>query len=482
MEPSNPRVAPARVKARRRGSNNVAPRPAHATGARPVPGSPVRASDPLSGDANAGARKKQRLPESRRWAFTLQTQCSVGSGCRGAPVEARGPPQGNDVGLYQEDQGGDQRGSHVEGEGPSPHLLLAEGDAYEESSEGPRQTEAEFRAEPAADRARGEGEGGPGSPPCGLNPSPKEIEEILQLKGKKIVYYVFQLEKAPATGQLHYQGYVRLSASVTLSYFRSVFGNLKPHLEICKGNEKQNIEYCTKDESRQGGPWEYGERANPGKRNDIADAVEAMRKEGIKSAIVQFTSVFVRYHRGMEFVRRQLEETPKMPNFVPRDWQQQVIDMVSEPADDRKVIWVVDTAGQSGKSYLSRYLQLEKDAVQLAGRMQDMSMLYDKEPIVVFDISRSAADYSDHLYSMAESLKNGIIIQTKYETCRKVFNPPHVLFFANKYPDPSKWTRDRYVVLCIKDGVLESINYEDLPCVDISDNVSSRSNNFRRSL
>lgn len=290
---------------------------------------------------------------------------------------------------------------------------------------------------------------------------------------------MFQLERAPSSGQYHYQGYVRLTASRTISFFTKVFGAYKPHLEICKGNEKQNREYCTKEDSRVSGPWEYGEQAAPGKRNDILDAVSCMQSKGLHVAIREHAAVFVRYHRGMEYVRRQLEEAPRMPNFVPRQWQKVVIDMVSGEADDRTIVWIVDERGGSGKSFLSRYLQLEKGAIQLSGRLQDMSMLYNKESIAIFDISRSAAEHSDHLYSFAESLKNGIIIQTKYETCRKIFTPPHVLFFANKYPDPSKWTEDRYKVLKLEDQVLVDVPFNELPAVDVSDAVSSRSGHFR---
>ncbi len=60
-----------------------------------------------------------------------------------------------------------------------------------------------------------------------------------------------------------------------------------------------------------------------------------------------------------------------------------------------------------------------------------------------FDISRAAAEHSDHLYSMAEKLKNGFYLSTKYESVMKVFRPPHVLFFSNFHPDENKWSRDR---------------------------------------
>jgi len=43
------------------------------------------------------------------------------------------------------------------------------------------------------------------------------------------------------------------------------------------------------------------------------------------------------------------------------------------------------------------------------------------------DISRATAEHSDHLYSMAEALKDGNFVSTKYQTRSEVFPRPHVI-------------------------------------------------------
>ncbi len=117
--------------------------------------------------------------------------------------------------------------------------------------------------------------------------------------------------------------------------------------------------------------------------------------------------------------------------------------MLAGEPDDRTIIWVTDPQGGSGKSRLARHLIMEHGACLLGGRVQDMAYQYDNERIVIFDVSRAQAEYSDHLYTMAEALKNGTLVSTKYESEMKLFGPPHVIFFCNFSWNRDKWTGDR---------------------------------------
>jgi len=130
-------------------------------------------------------------------------------------------------------------------------------------------------------------------------------------------------------------------------------------------------------------------------------------------------------------------------DFVPRPWQRTVLDWFQEEAGDRRINWVFDPAGNNGKSRLAAHLVSEHGAVVLAGKVNDMTYIYDRQPIVVFDISRSAVEHTDHLYSMAEALKNGCIVSGKYMGAMKRFKPPHVIFFSNERPKEGKWSVDR---------------------------------------
>lgn len=92
-----------------------------------------------------------------------------------------------------------------------------------------------------------------------------------------LVYCVWQIERAPTTGKTHIQGYIHLDLVEALSYMKRHYSN-EAHWEICKGSPKQNIAYCTKNESRINGPFTIGDESkisSQGQRNDLKAMVEA---------------------------------------------------------------------------------------------------------------------------------------------------------------------------------------------------------------
>lgn len=136
---------------------------------------------------------------------------------------------------------------------------------------------------------------------------------------------------------------------------------------------------------------------------------------------------------------------------MPRPWQSAVLELLGKPADDRSIFWVTDTQGNQGKTRLSTHLIRNHGGVELSGKMADMSYAYsqNKAKIVIFDITRAQADHSDHIYSMAEKLKGGRLMVTKYSSRMITFQPPHVIVFSN-----STWNRDKWSVDRVKETVL----------------------------
>lgn len=119
-----------------------------------------------------------------------------------------------------------------------------------------------------------------------LQPQPSVLRSLLQ-DCKQILYYIFQLEQCPETSRYHFQGYLRFTGPKALSYVKSVFGDYSHvHCESAKGTEEQNIAYCSKEESRVSGPWEFGERAQQGKRSDIDTAREIVGNGGGMRGII----------------------------------------------------------------------------------------------------------------------------------------------------------------------------------------------------
>lgn len=255
------------------------------------------------------------------------------------------------------------------------------------------------------------------------------------------------------TGNIHVQAYLELRVKKTFTNVVQFFvraGWPHPHVEARKGTREEARRYCEKDdETRLAGPWSRGEwhAGGQGARSDLHEAVAAMKEGGMSALINQHPTAFVKYSTGFERLRRayQAEEEDEMTDegFVPRVWQKHLLRKLDTEPNDRTIYWVTDSAGGQGKSRLSRHLQFEHGAVQLSGRLADMAYFYDKQRIVIFDITRAAADNTDHLYTFAEQLKNGIIFSSKYESRSKKFKPPHVVFFSNSTWDRTKFSHDR---------------------------------------
>ena len=146
----------------------------------------------------------------------------------------------------------------------------------------------------------------------------------------------------------------------------------------------------------------------------------------------------------------------RFASSVLKPWQRDLMDVVTEEACPRKIHWLWETQGNVGKSYMASYLgALHGATVLTAGKKVDLAYIYAQKPtkIVLFDLSRttetsedSRKHYLDGIYSLAEDLKNGRIVSTKYESKTVFFPPPHVIFFANFEPDYTKWSEDRYFV------------------------------------
>lgn len=112
-------------------------------------------------------------------------------------------------------------------------------------------------------------------------------------------YLIYQLEKAPETGRLHYQGFVMFAQPKSLSQVKAV---LAPgsHCDNCKGTPKQNIEYCSKPDSRVEGPFSFGEApAGQGNRSDL-ESVQVLLDSGTTMAEIarDHFAVYIRHHRA----------------------------------------------------------------------------------------------------------------------------------------------------------------------------------------
>jgi len=130
----------------------------------------------------------------------------------------------------------------------------------------------------------------------------------------KAEYMVFQLERG-AKGTPHIQGYIYWDTQRTFNTVRGLIpgGNI----ENARGTPQQNQAYCTKEEGRIEGPWEFGEASTQGKRSDL-DEIKCKLDSGatLKEISQEHFGNFVRYHRSFREY--------KLLNSTPRDWPMEV--------------------------------------------------------------------------------------------------------------------------------------------------------------
>jgi len=122
-------------------------------------------------------------------------------------------------------------------------------------------------------------------------------------------YLVAQLERAPTTGQLHIQGYFELTERKSMFQIKQQFETNSIHLERSRGTWEQNKTYCTKPETREAGPWEFGTHLPQGRRSDLGEVAGASFSDIARA----HPTTWIRYGKGVVALRAAVMDQP-------RDW------------------------------------------------------------------------------------------------------------------------------------------------------------------
>lgn len=143
----------------------------------------------------------------------------------------------------------------------------------------------------------------------------KDVQAALQAsyESGKLVYCVYNLERAPETGRVHLQGHAILHRSYDRGAAQRILGIGKSDCEITKDLDGAE-QYCRKEATRIEGtePWSIGKivKSRQGERTDITGAIECIKEGGgLDDLIDNFGEEYVKYHRGLEkvLVREQLK-------------------------------------------------------------------------------------------------------------------------------------------------------------------------------
>lgn len=150
------------------------------------------------------------------------------------------------------------------------------------------------------------------------NPTDTQLPRLWDCK-----YAVWQLEQGSTP---HLQGYVQLVKRARLSAMKKI--NAEAHWEPRKGTHEQAKQYCTKEETRVEGPWEYGEpTVTSGQRNDIKAAMKRTLEADEVQVADEHPEVWCKYYRALERYKRIKTQN--------RDFKTEVYIIYGEPGSGK---------------------------------------------------------------------------------------------------------------------------------------------------
>lgn len=144
-------------------------------------------------------------------------------------------------------------------------------------------------------------------------PAPLQIDADAGIR-----YLLYQLERAPTTGQLHLQGFVTYSQVHSLAQVKVTLHHDTAHVEKMQGTVQQSIDYCTKSTTKVAGPWSVGTPpTGQGHRTDLDEVTAAIKSGASKRKICEdFPVAAVKYSKGLDYLRHTLDSCPKWRNLT----------------------------------------------------------------------------------------------------------------------------------------------------------------------
>lgn len=278
------------------------------------------------------------------------------------------------------------------------------------------------------------------------NPHPYD-EDVVKAWHPKVAKYIIFGREVGEKGTPHLQGYLQLKKRKRLTAMKKL--HKEAHWEVAIGNAEQNRDYCSKD----GDYTELGSVVCAGARSDI----EAF-KDAVKGGMIslrqlreEHSSVFARHPRFVrEYVQDHLPEPP-LPGHSLNEWQEKLNQLLIQEPDERTIIFVVDPKGNKGKTWFAKYycsLHPENSQILEFGKKPDMA--YALEPHIrhlFMNCSRQQVEFLN--YSFLESVKDGMVFSSKYESQLKKLGNCHVVVLMNMQPDMHALSEDRYHILNI---------------------------------
>lgn len=223
---------------------------------------------------------------------------------------------------------------------------------------------------------------------------------------ENIEYLICGIETCPTTNKIHFQCYIELKKPKDLNWLKKN-GLSKAHIEPCKGDQKSNIDYCTKSNHY----FEFGTPKSQGKRTDLeTTAKKILNGATLEEIKEESPEMIIKYHKGLQILENM--------SFKPEIKEKQIF-----------VHWGVAGGGKSHKVFNDNDInQIYKVKYGNSGTWFDG---YDtkKHKVVLFDEFVGQVK----LQNLLEYLDK-YPVQVEYKGGTKYFQPDKIYICSNKHP------------------------------------------------
>lgn len=279
-----------------------------------------------------------------------------------------------------------------------------------------------------------------------------DLDQLRQLApGCK--YLVYGKEVGDA-GTKHLQGFVSFPNPRRVSTLHTWFHH-SAHWEVAR-DPRAAATYCKKDgDFEEHGTSPEQSCSKRGQRSDLEDLRDAINEgESDRKKLRQdFPGVCAKYPNFVAQLLADQVPAPELEYHPLREWQSELLNVLKGPPNDRTIIFIVDRTGGEGKTWFARYYErtVGRTIRLKPGKKADMVYAFMQQlqadtKVVFIDAPRSKqGEYIQ--YDFLEELKDGSMLNTKYESRMLEFPRLHVVVMMNELPDMSKLSDDRYKVI-----------------------------------
>jgi hypothetical protein len=291
------------------------------------------------------------------------------------------------------------------------------------------------------------------------------ITKLLSLEDEGLVAYLCFGKEVGESGTPHLQGFVSFKEKQTLRACTTHLG--QAHFEVAR-NVPKSIAYCKKD----GDFTEYGQlpRGAGGARNDLAAFIEAVKGKQVttmKEVREKHPEVAARYERYCRDFLEDNRVVEDVPYYPLRIWQAELYAELRLSPNARKIKFIVDPVGNTGKSWFAQYCEqvfpVGQVQVLAPTRKQDMAYALDVS-IRIFFLDAPRCKNGEFIqYDFLEQLKDRRVFSSKYESRMKRLDAVHVIVLMNEHPNMQALSADRYDIVELTESVCACASVSNAP-------------------